>query len=136
MGGTVSGFGYLKYQGMQASELRNVQVKIHSGEECSQMYNGITTVYNSTVMLCAGGGDKDACQGDSGGPLVAKDKRGAFKLVEIVSWGIGCATPNVPGAYAKISHYHELIRQKIDETEIRIVSLNIRTYNKTVIFVL
>jgi len=117
--GTVSGFGYLKYQGSQASELRDVQVKIHSGAECSEMYKGVTTVFNSTVMLCAGGGDKDACQGDSGGPLVARDERGAFELVGVVSWGIGCATPNVPGAYAKISYYHKFIDAVIEKDRLR-----------------
>jgi len=111
--GIVSGFGYLKYQGSQAKELRDVNVQIHSPEMCQQMYKGITSVFNPEYMLCAGGHDKDACQGDSGGPLVAKDARGAFKLVGVVSWGIGCATPNVPGAYAKISYYHPHIVKAI-----------------------
>jgi len=113
--GTVSGFGYTKYQGTQATELRRILVPIHTSERCSQMYQNVTSVYNGTVMLCAGGGDKDACQGDSGGPLVAKDEEGVFKLVGVVSWGIGCATPNVPGAYARISHYNKIIMERIDE---------------------
>jgi len=113
--GTVSGFGYTKYQGSQASELRRVMVKIHSSEKCSTMYKDVTSVYNGTVMLCAGGEDKDACQGDSGGPLVAKDEEGAFMLVGVVSWGIGCATPNVPGAYARISHYNKDISDAIQK---------------------
>jgi len=111
--GTVSGFGYLKYQGSQARQLRHTSVKIHSSEECAEMYKSVTHVFNGEVMLCAGGEDRDACQGDSGGPLVARDERGAFKLVGVVSWGIGCATPNVPGAYANIAHYNPKIMEAI-----------------------
>jgi len=111
--GIVSGFGYLKYQGSQAKELRDVNVMIHSGQKCSEMYNGVTKVFNPKYMICAGGLDRDACQGDSGGPLVARDNRGAYKLVGVVSWGIGCATPEVPGCYAKISYYHKYIAAAI-----------------------
>ena len=58
----MSGFGYTKYKGTQAKELRDAKVKIHSGEECSRMYKDVTNVYNATNMLCAGGLDRDACQ--------------------------------------------------------------------------
>ena len=58
----MSGFGYTKYKGTQAKELRDAKVKIHSGEECSRMYKDVTSVYNATNMLCAGGLDRDACQ--------------------------------------------------------------------------
>jgi len=51
-------------------------------------------------MLCAASPGKDACQGDSGGPLYDAKKN---VLIGIVSWGIGCANPNYPGVYARIS---------------------------------
>lgn len=38
-------------------------------------------------------------QGDSGGPLIVNGK-----LVGIISWGFGCAAPERPGVYTKVSH--------------------------------
>ena len=62
-------------------------------------------------MLCAHdwvGTTSDACQGDSGGGLVKTgSSSSADVLVGLVSWGFGCADPNFPGVYSRLSHYYE-----------------------------
>ncbi len=70
-------------------------------------YGGI-----SADMIMAGypEGGYDSCQGDSGGPMVVLAADGSTYLqVGVVSWGSGCAEPNYPGVYARVSYFIDWI---------------------------
>lgn len=105
----VTGWGKLSETGRaKADTLQKVIVPIVSDKDCEDLYRviGYTGPIRDT-MLCAGEeiGGKDACQGDSGGPFVCKGLDNRYYLAGIVSWGVGCARPNVPGVYTEVSRY-------------------------------
>lgn len=55
--------------------------------------------------VCAGdvtAGGADTCQGDSGGPLMARAADGRRVLVAVVSRGVGCGRPYLPGVYTRL----------------------------------
>ncbi|XP_067648383.1 trypsin 3A1 isoform X2 [Eurosta solidaginis] len=94
----VSGWGH-----MSSSEhilsvlLKFTTVKTVNQEKCyeSMRHQGLVT----EAMFCAAARNTDACQGDSGGPL-----QNGNVLIGIVSWGVGCADPNYPGVYTRLSY--------------------------------
>lgn len=67
-------------------------------------------------MICAGEdeGGKDACGGDSGGPLtVTMD--GRYILVGLTSFGEGCARPDKPGVYTRITSFLDFIEENVSD---------------------
>ncbi|XP_011702665.1 PREDICTED: atrial natriuretic peptide-converting enzyme isoform X2 [Wasmannia auropunctata] len=70
-------------------------------------------------MICAGyaDGGKDACQGDSGGPLLCQDKEDKERwfVGGIVSWGIKCAHPKLPGVYAYVPKFVTWIQEEMSQ---------------------
>ena len=94
--------------------LREVSVPIVSRDRCNsaRSYDGEVT----SRMLCAGlrEGGKDSCQGDSGGPLVVMNKFGRLQMqAGIVSWGTGCALPNLYGVYARLAVLEKWVSAKM-----------------------
>uniref|UniRef100_H3D158 Zgc:100868 n=1 Tax=Tetraodon nigroviridis TaxID=99883 RepID=H3D158_TETNG len=87
--------------------LMEVEVPIRGNRECNCDY-GVGTITDN--MLCAGlrSGGKDSCQGDSGGPMVLKQNN-RWIQAGIVSFGQGCAQPNSPGVYTRVSQYQSWI---------------------------
>jgi secreted trypsin-like serine protease len=69
---------------------------------CAAAYAGSETITNR--MVCAGeepAGGVDACFGDSGGPLTVAIGD-VPTLAGIVSNGVGCALPGLPGVYTRV----------------------------------
>jgi len=96
---TVSGWGTLSFGGSRPTTLMEVNVTTMTNTRCNQDYGG--DVLDS--MICASGPGKDACQGDSGGPLVTAEPDHYYSLIGVVSWGNGCASPNFPGVYSRVT---------------------------------
>ncbi|XP_070708471.1 polyserase-2-like [Pempheris klunzingeri] len=91
--------------------LQEVEVPVVGNRQCNCL-NGVGTVTDN--MICAGAlaGGKDSCQGDSGGPMVSR--QASFWVQSgVVSFGFGCARPNLPGVYSRVSRYQSWINSHI-----------------------
>ncbi|XP_078509282.1 transmembrane protease serine 9-like [Lissotriton helveticus] len=108
--------------------LQEVEVPIVDQQVCNSLYGNI--LYD---MVCAGNleGGKDSCQGDSGGPMVCKFGS-TWLLAGIVSWGEGCARPNYPGVYTRVSVYEDWIRQHVPEVGSVVINGSSQPTNSTV----
>ena len=100
----VTGWGSLTGGNSFPHELQEVNVPIVSHTNCNDgnSYGGLIT----TRMICAGvsAGGRDSCQGDSGGPLVVRDAQNRYEILAgVVSWGFGCAEPNLFGVYSRVA---------------------------------
>ncbi|XP_039513569.1 uncharacterized protein LOC120468973 [Pimephales promelas] len=87
--------------------LQEVKVPIIGNRQCNCLY-GVGNITEN--MICAGllEGGKDSCQGDSGGPMVSRQSS-VWVQSGVVSFGIGCARPEYPGVYTRVSRYQEWI---------------------------
>uniref|UniRef100_A0A3P9AXW8 Zgc:100868 n=1 Tax=Maylandia zebra TaxID=106582 RepID=A0A3P9AXW8_9CICH len=95
--------------------LMEVEVPVVGNRQCN-CNNGVGRITDN--MICAGlsAGGKDSCQGDSGGPMVSK-QNGRWIQAGVVSFGEGCALPNRPGVYARVSQYQTWINSKISSNQ-------------------
>ncbi|XP_007249193.3 serine protease 27-like [Astyanax mexicanus] len=93
--------------------LQEAQVPIVDQKQCASLLS-LFKMKITNNMICAGlkQGGKDTCQGDSGGPMVNK-KSTIWIQSGITSFGSGCADPNSPGVYTRLSQYQGWISQKI-----------------------
>ncbi|EDW79846.1 uncharacterized protein Dwil_GK18003 [Drosophila willistoni] len=96
--------------------INEVQVPIIPRNQCDEWLDNLTV---SEGMLCAGfeDGGKDACQGDSGGPLLCPypGEKDRWFVGGIVSWGIMCAHPKLPGVYANVLQYSPWIHEQMSK---------------------
>jgi len=109
--------------------LMHTEVKTVSNDECKQSsgsvggveffgisFGGYNASYQNMItdnMICARDNGEDSCQGDSGGPLVIRSDTGEDLQVGVVSWGFGCAHPNFPGVYARVSAQYDWIKEQV-----------------------
>ncbi len=104
---TAIGWGALAEGGSFPDTLQQVTLPIVDRNQCASLYAGVNGITQN--MLCAGfvgTGGKDSCQGDSGGPLLVINRFGtAWEQLGVVSFGEGCARPNFPGVYTRVSEY-------------------------------
>lgn len=56
---------------------------------------------------------KTVLKGDGGAPLVCQRASGQWEVAGIVAWGIGCATPGVPGVYTNVFNFQTWISNTI-----------------------
>lgn len=109
-------------------KLRAASIPIINKNYCRRQYGHMLT----PRMVCAGykEGLRDSCHllrsmklrnyfqiqnvfgniGDSGGPLTCRINNGNPLLFGVVSFGAGCAKPNYPGVYARITTVRAWIR--------------------------
>lgn len=129
---TVVGWGRSSYDDMTdyMDVINEVEVPVVNHSLCSQWYSPHSLTIGDNI-LCAGfpEGEKDSCQGDSGGPLMCRHPlstnagssgstssgSGPWFVAGIVSMGIQCAQPNLPGLYTTVSAYRGWIKNATDE---------------------
>jgi secreted trypsin-like serine protease len=104
----VTGWGSLKdepeFPGDYPHALREVTVPMVSDASCGSGAS-YGSAFQASNMICAGIAGLDSCFGDSGGPLTIDAPSGKIIQNGVVSWGDGCAKPNKPGVYSRVSAF-------------------------------
>ena len=114
---TAAGWGSTSEGGSQSTQLLEVDLPIVAHNACLPFYQNSL---NQPLMLCAGGvpqGGRDSCQGDSGGPLFV-NRAGQVVQAGIVSFGVGCARPGIPGIYTRMISYTDWISGFVNDLRI------------------
>ncbi len=99
--------------------LQQVRVPIVDHQTCATSYAQAGGDI-APGMICAGfaRGEYDSCQGDSGGPLAHRPRGGEpTVLVGVVSWGIGCGLPDLPGVYSSTLYFLPWITNAVEKCE-------------------
>ncbi|XP_050463977.1 testisin-like [Cataglyphis hispanica] len=118
MDAIVAGWGWLgedKSKYKRADVLQKVQVRVVANTVCSEWYASQgKSIRVESKQMCAGWeeGRKDSCWADSGGPLMVRSRpAGPLMVIGVVSTGIGCSRPRLPGIYTRVSDYVSYITQ-------------------------
>nr|CAD7449160.1 unnamed protein product [Timema bartmani] len=115
-----AGWGWLQEsssKGGRADVLQKVKVQVVDNDKCREWYQleGKKIKIHDSQM-CAGDetGGRDSCWADSGGPLMVGDGDQVM-VVGIISTGIGCARPRLPGLYTRISDFILWIEEHVNK---------------------
>ncbi|XP_066931149.1 chymotrypsinogen 2-like [Clytia hemisphaerica] len=110
----VTGWGDTTQGGNQSHILLQAKTPLVPQSVCQMSLQNYTI---TSRMVCAGYrmGGVDSCQGDSGGPLVCRKRNKILGMDQwylwgVVSWGIGCARPEMYGVYAKVNTMSDWIK--------------------------
>lgn len=120
----IVGWGVMEESSDTPSDrLRHGETSFFDLEFCKQ-FSLLPDYRLSRGMVCAGNivsGSIDACKGDSGGPLIHEPSANNTKLTDeqigIVSWGLGCGRPGLPGVYTDITVYKDWIEWNIEQMD-------------------
>uniref|UniRef100_A0A6P7GU45 Trypsin-1 n=1 Tax=Diabrotica virgifera virgifera TaxID=50390 RepID=A0A6P7GU45_DIAVI len=119
----VAGWGWTNEvtdKGGRADIMQKAKLAIISLDKCREWYKsqGKTTKIKDN-HICAGyeHGGVDSCWGDSGGPLMLDmdHSEDQTMVIGVVSTGIGCARPYLPGLYTRISDYISWIEEVVEK---------------------
>ena len=116
---SIAGWGRTE-NGTMSKHLLYANLSIVDVEQCKQKNRKLGFMITSQ-QLCAIQTDNatrptDACKGDSGGPLIQYyNKYQDYVQTGIISFGDGCATPGIPGAYARVDQFIDWIDEVINK---------------------
>ena len=97
-----------------AEECQFVRVPAITNVDCNGYYdNTPNDPIIDDSMICSDSSDeKGSCTGDEGGPYICNINKKAV-LVGVISWSNGCADPNFPGVYARVTHVLDWITENM-----------------------
>uniref|UniRef100_A0A8C6TK61 Peptidase S1 domain-containing protein n=1 Tax=Neogobius melanostomus TaxID=47308 RepID=A0A8C6TK61_9GOBI len=109
----ITGWGSIG-SGSKRTNLMEVEVPVVGNRKCKCDYAGVFLINDN--MICAGleAGGKDSWR--LWGPMVSK-QNSRWIQSGVVSFGRGCALPNNPGVYTRVSRYQSWINSKITENQ-------------------
>ncbi|KAK0161260.1 hypothetical protein PV327_009749 [Microctonus hyperodae] len=84
--------------------LEYIYLKTIIKTQCDIYYKALSGISENQFCALPASPKSDTCHGDSGGPFIINNC-----IVGIVSWGIGCGVPNVPGVYTEVKPYRSWI---------------------------
>ena len=99
-------------------ECQFVRVPAITNDACNADYDIInpnpTQLIDDSMICSLSDKENGTCTGDEGGPYICNiNNTGQAVLVGVISWSNGCADPNFPGVYARVTHVLDWIKKNM-----------------------